>query len=246
MTMTVPDEPGAGPGSPGDGRQGHGRRSSERASLHALAAEPADLLVIGGGITGAGVARDAAMRGLRTVLVEQNDLGSGTSSRSSRLVHGGLRYLENGDLRLVFEAKQERRVLLRIAPHLVWPLPFLFPVHRGDRVPLWQLGVGMWLYDLLALFRNVRTHRMLGKRALLEAEPMLRERGLVGGARYYDAQCDDARLVLATARSAIHHGALVANYTSGPRPGAHAGRVVGAQVEDRLTGERAVSAPTSS
>jgi glycerol-3-phosphate dehydrogenase len=238
--MTVPDEPGAGPGNTGDGRQGHGRRSSERAPLRELAAGPADLLVIGGGITGAGVARDAAMRGLRTVMVEQNDLGSGTSSRSSRLVHGGLRYLETGDLRLVLEANQERRVLLRIAPHLVWPLPFIFPVHRGDRVSLWRLGVGMWLYDLLAMFRNVRTHRMLGKRALLEAEPMLRERGLVGGARFYDAQCDDARLVLATARSAIHHGALIANYTGVVGLERTAGRVVGALVEDRFTGERAV------
>ncbi len=238
--MTVPDEPGTGPGNTGSGRQGHGRRSSERTPLQELAAGPADLLVIGGGITGAGVARDAAMRGLRTVMVEQNDLGSGTSSRSSRLVHGGLRYLETGDLRLVLEANQERRVLLRIAPHLVWPLPFIFPVHRGDRVSLWRLGVGMWLYDLLALFRNVKAHRMMGKRAVLEAEPMLRERGLVGGARFYDAQCDDARLVLATARSAIHHGALVANYTGVVSLERTAGRVVGAQVEDRLTGERAV------
>jgi glycerol-3-phosphate dehydrogenase len=195
--------------------------------------------VIGGGITGAGVARDAAMRGLRTVLVEQHDLGSGTSSRSSRLVHGGLRYLETGDLRLVLEANSERRVLLRIAPHLVWPLQFLFPVHRGDRVPIWKLAAGMWLYDALALFRNVKAHRMLGKRAVLEAEPMLRERGLVGGARFYDAQCDDARLVLATARSAIGHGALVANYTAVISLERTAGRVVGAVVEDRLTGRRA-------
>jgi glycerol-3-phosphate dehydrogenase len=195
--------------------------------------------VIGGGITGAGVARDAAMRGLRVVLVDQNDLGSGTSSRSSRLVHGGLRYLETGDLRLVLEANRERRILLRIAPHLVWPLPFLFPLHRGDRLALWRLSAGMWLYDLLALFRNVRMHRMLGKRAVLEAEPMLRERGLKGGARFYDAQCDDARLVIATARSAIHHGALVANYTAVLSLERTAGRVVGAQVEDRLTGERA-------
>ena len=96
----------------------------------------------------------------------------------------------------------------------------------------------MWLYDALALFRNVRTHRMLGKRALLEAEPMLRERGLLGGARYYDAQCDDARLTLATARSAMHHGALVANYTAVRALERTAGRVVGAQLEDRLTGER--------
>ncbi len=172
-------------------------------------------------------------------MVDQNDLGSGTSSRSSRLVHGGLRYLETGSLRLVLDANRERRILLRIAPHLVWPLPFLFPVHRGDRLSLWRLTAGMWLYDLLALFRNVRMHRMLGKRAVLEAEPMLRERGLKGGARFYDAQCDDARLVVATARSAIDHGALVANYASVLSLERTAGRVVGAQIEDRLTGARA-------
>jgi glycerol-3-phosphate dehydrogenase len=206
-----------------------------RSTLEQLTAEPADLLVIGGGITGAGVARDAAMRGLRTVLVDQHDFGSGTSSRSSRLVHGGLRYLETGDLRLVLEANRERRILLRIAPHLVWPLAFVFPVHRGDRIPLWRLAAGMWLYDALALFRNVRMHRMLGKRTLLEAEPMLRERGLLGGARFYDAQCDDARLTLATIRSAVHHGALVANYTAVRALERTAGRVVGALLEDRLT-----------
>jgi len=167
------------------------------------------------------------MRGLRTILVEQNDLGSGTSSRSSRLIHGGLRYLEQGELGLVLEANRERRTLLRIAPHLVWPLPFVFPIHRGDRISRWRLAAGMLLYDTLALFRNVRTHRMLGKRAMLEAEPMLRDRGLLGGARYYDAQCDDARLVIATARSAIHHGALVANYMAVRALERTAGRVCG-------------------
>jgi glycerol-3-phosphate dehydrogenase len=237
--MTVPQKPGAGPSDPRDGGHGHGRLSSQRATLDQLAAAPADLLVIGGGITGTGVARDAAMRGLRAVLVEQNDLGSGTSSRSSRLIHGGVRYLETGDLRLVLEANRERRVLLRIAPHLVWPLPFLFPLHRGDRLSLWRLGAGMWLYDLLASFRNVRMHRMLGKRAVLEAEPMLRERGLRGGARFYDAQCDDVRLVLATARSAMGHGALVANYMAVRSLERTAGRVTGAEIEDRLTGRRA-------
>jgi glycerol-3-phosphate dehydrogenase len=179
------------------------------------------------------------MRGLRTILVEQNDIGSGTSSRSSRLIHGGLRYLEQGEFGMVLEANRERRTLQRIAPHLVWPLPFVFPVHRGDRISRWQLAAGMLLYDALALFRNVRVHRMLGKRALLEAEPMLRDRGLIGGARYYDAQCDDVRLVVATARSAIHHGALVANYMAVTALDRTAGRVVGAQLEDRLTGERA-------
>jgi glycerol-3-phosphate dehydrogenase len=236
--MSVPEKPGAGPGSPRDGAQGHGRRSSERAALGQLTMQPADLLVIGGGINGAGIARDAAMRGLRTILVEQNDLGSGTSSRSSRLIHGGLRYLEQGEFGMVLEANRERRTLLRIAPHLVWPLPFVFPVHRGDRISRWRLAAGMLLYDALALFRNVRVHRMLGKRGMLEAEPMLRDRGLLGGARYYDAQCDDARLVVATARSAMQHGALVSNYMAVTALDRTAGRVVGAQLEDRMTGER--------
>jgi glycerol-3-phosphate dehydrogenase len=212
----------------------------DRATIGQLAAQPADLLVIGGGINGAGIARDAAMRGLRTILVEQNDLGSGTSSRSSRLIHGGLRYLEQGEFGMVLEANRERRTLQRIAPHLVWPLPFVFPVHRGDRISRWRLAAGMLLYDLLALFRNVRTHRMLGKRGMLEAEPMLRDRGLLGGARYFDAQCDDARLVVATARSAAHHGAFVSNYMAVRALERTAGRVVGAQLEDRLTGERGV------
>jgi glycerol-3-phosphate dehydrogenase len=229
--MSVPEKPGAWP---------HARRSLERATLEQLSAHPADLLVIGGGINGVGIARDAAMRGLRTILVEQNDLGSGTSSRSSRLIHGGLRYLEQGEFGLVLEANRERRILQRIAPHLVWPLPFVFPVHQGDRISRWQLAAGMLLYDVLALFRNVRAHRLMGKRGMLEAEPMLRDRGLLGGARYYDAQCDDARLVIATARSAIHHGAQVANYMTVRALERTAGRVVGAQLEDRLTGARGV------
>jgi glycerol-3-phosphate dehydrogenase len=230
--MSMPDKPGTG--------SAQGKRSLERATLAQLTAEPAELLVIGGGINGAGIARDAAMRNVRTILVEQNDLGSGTSSRSSRLIHGGLRYLEQGEFGLVLEANRERRTLQRIAPHLVWPLAFVFPIHKGDRISRWQLAAGMLLYDMLALFRNVKTHRILGKRAMLEAEPMLRDRGLLGGAQYYDAQCDDVRLVIATARSAIHHGALVANYMAVRGLERTAGRVVGAQLEDRLTGEQSV------
>ncbi len=212
--------------------------TSLRATLKDLKGRPADLLVIGGGATGAGIARDAAMRGLRTVLVEQNDLAFGTSSRSSRLIHGGLRYLEQGDLRLVFEASHERRILLDTAPHLVRPMGFLFPVHRQGRGFFLRLAAGMWLYDALALFRNVRGHRMLGKRAALQAEPALRARDLIGAARYYDAQCDDARLVVATARSAQMHGALIATYTRVEQLEVVDARVRGARVEDRLSGER--------
>ena len=194
--------------------------------------------MIGGGITGAAIARDAAMRGWRTVLVDRGDLASGTSSRSSRLVHGGLRYLEQGRLGLVFEALRERRTLMRIAPHLVRPLDFVFPVHDGDRVPLWTLAAGVALYNLLARFRNVGRHRILGKRGALALEPTLRERGLRGAVRYADAQCDDARLVIATARSAVEHGARVASHLMVRGLTRRDGRVSGADVEDRLAGAR--------
>lgn len=201
-----------------------------------MAAEPVDVLVIGGGITGAGIARDAALRGFRTAVVDKGDLGGGTSSLSSRLIHGGIRYLEEGDFRLVFEASHERRVLLGIAPHLVHPLPFLFPVYRGARVPAWKLRAGMWLYDLLAAFHNVKWHRWLGRKATQRLEPGLRDKELKGAALYYDAQADDARLVIATMRSAAQAGALVANYAEATALLKPDGRVGGATVRDGLTG----------
>src|SRR5512133_2039804 len=170
---------------------------ARRATLDTLARDPFDLLVIGGGITGAGIARDAAMRGLRTALVEQDDFASGTSSRSSRLVHGGVRYLEHGQLGLVFESSRERRTLLRIAPHLVRPLAFVWPVYRGARVPRWKLAAALTLYDALSMFRNVRGHQRLSAPEVLSREPRLGGEGLLGGARYFDAATDDARLTLA-------------------------------------------------
>jgi len=204
-----------------------------------MALTPVDVLVIGGGITGAGIARDAALRGFRTALVDKSDFGAGTSSHSSRLIHGGIRYLEQGAFRLVFEASHERRVLLRIAPHLVRPLAFLFPVYRGGRIPAWKLRAGMWLYDLLSSFRNVRWHRWLSAKNVRRVEPGLRERGLVGAALYYDAQADDARLVIATVRSAMRAGALAANYVETTALLKPDGRVRGAVVRDVLTGETA-------
>ena len=198
-----------------------------------------DVLIIGGGITGAGIAREAALRGFRTALVDKSDFGAGTSSHSSRLIHGGIRYLEQRAFHLVFEASRERRVLLNIAPHLVRPLPFLFPVYRGGRIPAWKLRAGMWLYDLLAVFRNVHWHRWLGAKKVRRVEPGLRDRGLVGAALYYDAQTDDARLVTATVRSAIRAGALAANYVETTALLKPDGRVRGAVVRDVLTGETA-------
>jgi glycerol-3-phosphate dehydrogenase len=211
---------------------------TRHADLDALAAGPVDLLVIGAGITGAGIARDAALRGFRTALVDAGDFGGGTSSRSTRLVHGGLRYLEHGWLRLVFEASRERRVLLRIAPHLVRPMPFLFPVHAGGRVGRWRLGAGLWLYDLLSAFRNVHSHRTLSRRAVLKAEPRLRSQGLLGGAVYYDAYCDDTRLVLANARAAHRSGALVASYAPVVSFEKAGGQLRGAVLDDAVEGRR--------
>lgn len=205
--------------------------------MDALRRDELDVLVIGGGITGCGAARDAALRGLRVGLVERDDFASGTSSRSSRLVHGGLRYLEHGYLHLVFEASGERRRLLRLAPHLVRPLEFLWPVYAGARVPRWKLHAGLALYDALALFRNVGTHRRLTARQIGEREPGLRRDGLVGGARYFDAATDDARLTLANALGAAEAGAVVANHAAVTEISVRDGAAAGARVRDALTGE---------
>lgn len=185
---------------------------SRRDAVRALSRDPFELLVIGGGITGTGVAREAALRGLRVALLERDDFAAGTSSRSSRLIHGGVRYLEHGHLGLVFEASRERRLLLELAPHLVRPLAFTWPVYRDARVPRWKLRLGLALYDALSLFRNVGRHRALDVGELLDAEPELDRNGLVGGARYWDAATDDTRLTLATALAAREAGAVVLNH----------------------------------
>ena len=165
-----------------------------------LREEPLDVLVIGGGIVGAGVARDAAMRGLRTGLVEKHDLAFGTSSRSSRLLHGGLRYLAQGRVGLVYEASHEKMVLRRIAPHLAAPLPFLFPAYRGTPWPRWKLAVGVKLYDLLCGRRNLGRSQSLSPAAVRKLLPGIRETNLLGAVRYFDGLTNDARLVLDTLR----------------------------------------------
>ena len=199
---------------------------------------PFDLLIVGGGITGAGIARDAALRGLRTALVERDDFGSGTSSRSSRLVHGGVRYLEHGYLKLVFEASRERRTLLRIAPRLVRPLQFTWPVYRGARLPRWKVRAGLALYDLLAMFRNVGRHRGLSVAGVRAAEPSLSADGLLGGATYWDAATDDAALTLANVLDARAAGAVVLNHAEVQSfVVTHEQRVAGATVRDLLADE---------
>lgn len=171
-----------------------------------------DVLVIGGGIVGACVARDAAMRGLRTGLVEQRDFAFGTSSRSSRLLHGGIRYLAQGKIGLVREASVEKTVLHGIAPHLAAPLPFVFPTYRGNRAwKLWQLMIGVKLYDLLCGGRNLGHSSWLDGAETARTVPGLSTEGLAGAVRYFDGFTNDARLVLDTLRSAAGHGALVLN-----------------------------------
>src|SRR5947209_13642666 len=176
----------------------------------ALAEGTFDLLILGGGITGAGVALDAALRGFRVALIDKGDFASGTSSVSSKLVHGGLRYLEHGALPLVYEALRERALLLRNAPHLVRPLRFVLPFYAGARLAPWQWRAGLTLYDLLAGRGNLRRSRPLTLRALARDCPALRTGGLVGGAAYYDAAMDDARLCLEGVRTASAQGASVA------------------------------------
>jgi glycerol-3-phosphate dehydrogenase len=205
--------------------------------LRALAIGEFDLLVIGGGVTGSGSARDAALRGLKVALIEREDFASGTSSRSSRLIHGGLRYLEHGHLGLVFESSIERQRLLRLAPHLVRPLAFIWPVYEGARVPRWKLNAGLMLYDALSLFRNVKGYQRLSLKQVQQAEPGLRTEGLKGGARYYDAATDDARLTLANAVGASEAGAVVLNHASVQRLVLDGGQARGAVVVDHLTGQ---------
>jgi len=212
-------------------------RARRAAIAQALATPTFDLLVIGGGINGAGIARDAALRGLRVAIVEQGDFASGTSSKSSKLIHGGLRYLEHYEFALVLEASRERDRLRRhVAPHLVHPMPFLFPVFGGDPVGRLRLAAGLWVYDGLSAFRNIARHRSWGWRRTLEREPGLRREGLRGALHYYDCWADDARLTLETLLAAVAAGAVACNYLGVTALVHEGGRLVGARIEDRLHG----------
>ena len=206
-----------------------------------LARESFDVVIIGGGINGCGMARDAAMRGLSVALIEKDDFGSGTSSRTSRLVHGGLRYLEQGRVGLVRESRRERATLMRIAPHLVRPLRFTWPVYHGSRVSARKLGAGLTLYDVLSLSRPGRWHERLSAPEVLAREPALRPVGLTGGGAYFDSSTDDSRLTLANALSAAYWGAAVANHmTAELLPGGPTRHVA---LTDNITGEKlAISA----
>jgi glycerol-3-phosphate dehydrogenase len=218
-----------------------------------------DVLVIGGGITGAGVALEAAARGLSVALVERGDFAQGTSSWSTKLIHGGLRYLPMLDIAQVREGLEEQNALLRNAPHLVRPVPFLVPLYRGARRPLGLdlpaplrlglpagIGMGLWAYDLLAGRRGRHRHRRLGPDAARALVPPIRIEGLRRAYLYYDGLTDDARLTFAVLQTAVHLGALVVNYLEATGLVTDAGRVTGAKLTNRISGERiTVSARTT-
>ncbi len=198
-----------------------------------------DILIIGGGINGAGIARDASKRGLRVALVEMNDLASGTSSSSSKLIHGGIRYLEQFEFGLVFESVSERRILMDIAPHLVNPLGFLFPVFKGSRRALTTISAGMWLYEGLSLFRSPKRHKTLNPSQVKHTEPALDTSNLKGAPLYYDCSTDDARMTLESALDASLHGATIATWTKATQfVRDESGRITGCVVQDMLSPNR--------
>jgi glycerol-3-phosphate dehydrogenase len=180
-----------------------------------------DVIVVGGGINGAGVARDCALRGLKVLILDKNDFASGTSSRSTKLVHGGIRYLEHFEFGLVWEACHERKILTQIAPQLVRVMPFIIPVYKGDKRPAWLVKLGMFLYDLMAGFKNIHWHKNLSAKKILKLLPGIKKEGLKGGGVYYDCQTKDARLTLANIQDAVAHSATAKNYTEVATVNAH-------------------------
>jgi glycerol-3-phosphate dehydrogenase len=193
-----------------------------------------DLLVIGGGINGAAIAHLAAKRGMKVALIEKGDFASGTSSKSTKLIHGGIRYLENLEFDLVYESLKERHIQLKAAPHLVKPLPFVIPVYQGDKRPLWMMQLGVFFYDLLAGKYRVKPRKNLSREEVLRLEPGIEPRGLRGGVLYYDAQMDDARLCLENVLMAAEYGAHVANYVKAVSFLKENRRVAGVKAHDML------------
>lgn len=201
-------------------------------AIERLSTAKFDLLVVGGGITGAGIALDASTRGLSVALIDKSDFSSGTSSKSSKLIHGGLRYLEHREFGLMQEACSERDLLRGIAPHLVTPLPFIWASWAGAGR---QAAAGLWVYDVLAAFRNVQRHKRVSAEKAAELLPGTRRRG--GGFVFYDSQTDDTRLTLAVLQAAVKAGAVVCNYLRAENLLEVSDGVVGAYVHDEIGGD---------
>jgi glycerol-3-phosphate dehydrogenase len=208
-----------------------------RPDLDELSRTPFDVAIVGAGINGVAIARDAARRGLSALVVDKSDVCTGTSAWSSRLIHGGLRYLEHGELRLVHESLHDRERLLHIAPHLVRPVPFVVPLYPHNHKPGWMFRIGMTAYDALSLRKSVPRHRSLNRKAVAVELPSLRRDGLSGALRYYDGQITFAeRLVLETLLSAVDAGAVAMTYAEVTEVTTDAGRATGLRLRDHLTG----------
>lgn len=177
-----------------------------------LKKENFDLCIIGGGITGAGIALDATSRGMKVALIEMNDFASGTSSKSTKLIHGGLRYLKQLELKLVREVGRERAVLHRLAPHLVVPEKMLLPITKKGTYSKWSTSIGLWLYDFIAGIEGNDRRKMLSAKDTLAEEPLLNKKGLIGGGLYAEYRTDDARLTIENIKTAVRHGAICLNY----------------------------------
>lgn len=200
---------------------------------------PFDLIIVGAGINGAGIARDAAMRGLRVLLLDKGDISNGTTQWATRLIHGGLRYLEYYEVALVRESLHDREILLRIAPHLVRPLGFMVPIYERSKRGPRMIRLGMIAYDILSYEKSMPRHRMFGREEALEREPGLNPDGLLGAAFYYDAQAEYAeRLAVENAISAREHGAMVITYAKVERLLREGSNVVGVEFSDLLDGGR--------
>ncbi len=206
------------------------------ANLETLAATKFDLLVIGGGITGAGIALDAATRGMKVALLEKHDFAYGTSSRSTKLIHGGLRYLKQMEFALVREVGSERAVVHQLAPHLVIPEKMLLPLSEGKSMGYWLTSIGLKIYDLLAGVRDSDRRRMLSRAETLRAEPLLKKQGIKGGALYAEYRTDDARLTTEAIKTAVANGALALNHLEVKQFIRTDGTITGVRAEDRLTG----------
>lgn len=205
--------------------------------LKSMEQQQFDVLVIGGGVTGAGIALDAATRGMKVGLIEKNDFGSGTSSRSTKLIHGGLRYLKQGDIKLVQEVGRERAILYKNAPHLVIPAPMLLPVYKGGTYGYLASSIGLYIYDWLAGVARKERRKMLGRKQTAQQEPLLKQDGLKGGGLYFEYRTDDARLTMDIMKTAYARGADIVNYSEATSFIYRDGKVVGVAVKDRIHGQ---------
>lgn len=218
---------------------GHTFSSEQRAgNIRRMAEEPADLLVIGGGITGTGIALDAQTRGLRTYLVDMQDFAAGTSSRSTKLVHGGLRYLKQLEIGVVAEVGKERAIVYENGPHVTTPEWMLLPFYEGGTFGKLTTSLGLRVYDFLAGVKKKERRMMLSPRETLSKEPLLKREGLKGGGYYVEYRTDDARLTIEVLKKAAEHGALAANYAKVEDLLYEEGKVSGVRLTDKLTGEQ--------